>query len=58
MDESLQQVLALTIVIVIVGFEIRRRRRKKLSGKVGCDSCGPDKIASGDEAPIKFYKRR
>jgi hypothetical protein len=56
MDDTLQQILALSAVAVIVGIELRRRWIKKRSGKIGCDGCATDKPAAKREAPIKFYK--
>ncbi len=58
MEESTQQIIALLLVAVVIGFELRRRYLKKKSGKIGCDECGPDKAKTGNEAPVKFYKRR
>jgi hypothetical protein len=58
MEESTQQIIALLLVAVIAGFELRRRYLKKKRGKIGCDGCGPDKAKPGKEAPVKFYKRR
>jgi hypothetical protein len=61
MDESLQQIIALGIVAIVVGFELLRRYRKKRSGKAGCDGCDTgnnNKTDAKSEAPVKFYKRR
>jgi hypothetical protein len=60
MNESTQQIVALSIVAVFVGLELLRRYRKKKAGKAGCDDCdsGTDtKTSAKGEAPIKFYKR-
>ena len=58
MDESLQQILALVIVLAIVAFELRRRWIKRKAGKLGCDDCGPTKSEPKQEAPVRFYKRQ
>jgi hypothetical protein len=60
MDEVTQQIVALTIVGVVVGLELLRRYRKKRAGKAGCDGCDTGNGAvtnNKGEAPIKFYKK-
>jgi hypothetical protein len=60
MDELTQQIVALSIVAVVVGLELLRRYRKKKAGKAGCDDCDSGsgtKANEKGEAPIKFYKR-
>lgn len=60
MDESLQQILALTVVVIVVGAELLRRYHKKKAGKPGCDGCdsgtGPQRSANG-ETKLKFYRK-
>jgi hypothetical protein len=61
MDETTQQILALSIVAVVIGLELLRRYRKKRSGKAGCDGCDTgnnNKTNEKGETPVKFYKRR
>ena len=61
MNESTQQIIALSIVAVVVGLELLRRYRKKKAGKVGCDDCDSSsgtKANAKGEAPVRFYKRR
>jgi hypothetical protein len=60
MDESLQQIIALSLVALVVGLELLRRARKKKAGKAGCDGC--DTGSNGDanaagETTLKFYKK-
>jgi hypothetical protein len=58
MDDSIQQIIALTIVAIAVALELFRRHRKKKSGKAGCDGCATGKSQSNkEETPLKFYKR-
>ena len=57
MDESLQEIIALTLVALAVALELLRRYRKNKSGKVGCDGCDTGKAAGKKEAPLRFYKR-
>jgi hypothetical protein len=60
MDESLQQALALGIVVLAVIAELVRRYRKKKVGKAGCDGCdsaaGQQQSANG-ETKLKFYRK-
>jgi hypothetical protein len=61
MSESTQQLIALVIVAIAIGFELLRRYRKKKAGKQGCDGCdapGGNKPGSQGETPVKFYKKR
>ena len=60
MDESTQQILALTIVAAAVAVELIRRYRKKKAGKPGCEDCPSDtgeRANEKGEAPVKFYKK-
>jgi hypothetical protein len=61
MDETTQQLIALTIVAVAVMLELLRRYRKKKAGKPGCDNCdvvSGDKANDKGEAPVKFYRKQ
>ncbi len=58
MDDSAQQIIALTLVAIAVGVELMRRYRRKKSGKPGCDGCETGKSQnSTNETQLKFYKR-
>jgi membrane protein implicated in regulation of membrane protease activity len=58
MDSSMQELIALAIVIVLVAAALFRRFRRGRTGKTGCDGCETgDKQTNGDEKPLKFYKR-
>ena len=60
MDESTQQIIALTVVAVAVVLELFRRYRKKKAGKPGCEDCPSDtgtRANDKGEAPVKFYKK-
>jgi hypothetical protein len=60
MDETLQQALAIGIVILVVIAELVRRYRRKKVGKAGCDGCdsgaGQQQSANG-ETKLKFYRK-
>jgi hypothetical protein len=59
MDDSLQQAIAVTIIVLAVALELWRRYRKKKSGKAGCDGCKTDTSKnSNTETPLKFYQRK
>jgi hypothetical protein len=58
MDDSAQQIIALTLVAVAVAVELMRRYRRKKAGKPGCDGCETGKPQnSTNETRLKFYKR-
>jgi len=52
-----QEIIALTLVAVVVGFALYRRWRGP--GKSGSDCSGCDAKVTGttDEKPINFYRR-
>ena len=61
LDETLQQALAIGIVILAVIAELVRRYRKKKMSKAGCDGCdsaaGQQPSVDG-ETKLKFYRKR
>lgn len=58
MDDTLQQVIAVTIVVIAVALELLRRYRKKKAGRTGCDGCATGTSQEkANETPLKFYKR-
>ncbi|NND55509.1 MAG: hypothetical protein HKN56_11140 [Gammaproteobacteria bacterium] len=60
MDETTQQLIALSLVAVVIGAELWRRWKKRQSKSDGCDGCdspGSTKKDAG-EAPVRFYRRR
>jgi hypothetical protein len=60
MDETLQQTLALGIVILAVIAELVRRYRKKKVGKPGCDGCDSgvgQQLTANGETKLKFYRK-
>ncbi len=60
MDETLQEIIALTIVVLVAAVALLRRYRNARSAKPGCAGCESGAAhASGDkrEAPVKFYKK-
>jgi len=59
MDDSLQQAIAVTIIVFAVALELWRRYRKKKSGKGGCDGCKTGTAKNNStETPLKFYQRK
>jgi hypothetical protein len=60
MDETLQQALAIGIVVLVVIAELVRRYRRKKVGKAACDGCdsGAGQRQSTDgETTLKFYRK-
>jgi hypothetical protein len=58
MDDSAQQIIALTLVAIAVGVELVRRYRRRKTGKPSCDGCETGKPQnSTNETRLKFYKR-
>ena len=58
MDESLQQLIALILVVAVVGIAVYRRAKRKRSGaghSAGRSTHGSD---NGGEKVVKFVKRR
>lgn len=59
MDDSLQQALALGLVVLAVIAELLRRDRKKQAGKPGCDGCETGTSTNKPaETPLRFYERK
>jgi hypothetical protein len=58
MDDSAQQIIALTLVAIAVAVELVRRYRRKKVGKPGCDGCETGTPQNNStETRLKFYKR-
>lgn len=58
MPAGLQEILALLIVLVIVGFALYRRSRGKRTTGSCADGCAAaDKRGGDEETTIHFYRR-
>lgn len=58
MDESLQQLIALALVVAVVGIAVYRRAKRNRSGAGHSSGRSTNRNGSGDEKVIKFVKRR
>lgn len=58
MSIGMQELIALFVVTVIVGFALYRRWRRKKAGTAGCADCASGAAHKTDEAPIRVYRRQ
>jgi hypothetical protein len=54
---GIQELIALTFVVIVVGFALYRRWRKKRDRESGCSDCAGSPAQKNDEAPIHIYRR-
>ncbi|MAF84449.1 MAG: hypothetical protein CL797_10150 [Chromatiales bacterium] len=52
-----QEIIAIIIVTVVVGFALYRRWRKKPSSTDACSSCEHSSTKDTDEKPIHFFRK-
>ncbi len=58
MTIGIQELVALTFVVIVVGFALYRRWRKKRDRVSGCSDCAGGGAQKDDETPIRLYRRR
>jgi hypothetical protein len=58
MKIGIQELVALTFVILVVGFALYRRWKKRSNAGPGCADCASGPAEKSAETPIKLYRRR
>lgn len=58
MNVGTQEILAIAIVAVVVGFAIYRRLRKKDSGASACSGCDHQSAKPETEKTVRFFKNQ
>ena len=58
MPIGIQEIAALLIVAIIIGFGLYRRWRRTRKRAAGCNGCADGPADETDEKPIHIYRRR